>query len=273
MSKTLQILLLFCFSTIRLSAADNYPAGARSIALSNAFVSVSDPWSTFHNQATLANLTNLSAGVFYESKYLIDELSLAAGTIVFPTSNNTFSFSFYQFGKGTFKESKVGLAYSKRLSEKFNAAVQFDYFYYRFPENEKGHGFPTFEAGITYQAATQLTLGLHVFNPVKNGLKTHFGKEKMPIVFRLGGHYQFSDMTLIVLEIQKESDLKPLTKCGIEFLPHKKLALRFGVSGRPAQVSAGIGYSFSRITTNIAFSYHGNLGFSPSVSLNYQLKQ
>lgn len=273
MRKTLQILLFLCLVVPRLFAADNYRAGARSVALSNAFVSISDPWSTFHNQATLANLSNFSAGVFYESKFMLDELSLAAGTVVLPTPNSTLGFSFYQFGKGTFKESKIGLAYSKRLSEKLNAALQFDYFYYRFPENEKGKGFPTFETGITYQTTPQLTLGLHVFNPVKNGMKTYFGKEQMPVTFRFGGHYLFSDMVLFALEIQKESDLKPLAKCGLEFLPLKNLVLRFGVSGRPAQISAGLGYSFARITTNIAFSYHGNLGFSPSVSINYQLKE
>ncbi len=272
MNKTLQILLFLCFAAIRLSAADNYPVGARSIALSNAFISVTDPWSTFHNQATLSNLSNFSAGVFYESKYLVDELSLAAGTVVLPTLNGTVGFSFSQFGKGTFKESKIGLAYSKRLSKKLNAAIQFDYFSYRFPENEKSHGFPTFEAGITYRATRELSLGFHVFNPIKNGVKTYYGKENLAAKYRLGGHYKFSDMVLLAFEIEKQTDIKIKAKSGLEFLPLKNLTLRIGFSGKPAQISGGIGYSFSKITTNIAFSYHGSLGFSPSVSVNYQLR-
>ena len=272
MRKTLQILLFLSFSAMRLCAIDNYPAGARSVALSNAFVSVTDPWGTFHNQATLSNLTSVSASIFYESKYFIDELSLAAGTVILPALNGTLGFSFSQLGKGTFKESKIGLAYSKQLSEKLNAALQVDYFFNRFPENEKGHGFPTFETGISYSVNKQFTLGLHVFNPVKNGIETYYGKEKMAAIFRLGGHYQFSDMVLIAVEIQKETELNPIVKSGLEFYPLKNLALRFGVSGKPMQMSAGMGYSFAGITTNIAFSYHGTLGFTPSVSINYQFK-
>lgn len=272
MSKTLQILLILSFASVRLPAADNYPVGARSIALSNAFISVTDPWSTFHNQATLSNLTNFSAGVFYESKFLVDELSLAAGTIVLPALEGTLGFSFYQLGEGTFKENKIGLAYSKRLSKKLNAAIQFDYFSFRFPENEESRGFPTFEAGITYQATQELSLGFHAFNPIKNGVKTYYGKENLAAKYRLGGHYKFSDMVLLTFEIEKQTDIKIKAKSGIEFLPLKNLALRIGFSGKPAQISGGIGYSFSKITTNIAFSYHGSLGFSPSVSVNYQLR-
>lgn len=272
MKKPAQILLFLAFCALQLHATDNYFAGARSVSLANAVVSVSDTWSTFHNQATLANCQSFSAGVFYESRYLIDELSQAAVSIVLPaTLNGTLGFSFSQMGKGTFKESKIGLAYAKHLSEKINAALQFDYFTFRFPENDRSYGFPTFEAGVSYKTTQQLTLGFHVFNPIKNGIETYYGKEKTAAIFRFGGHYQFQDMLMIVFEIEKKTAFKPIVKSGLEFWPVKNLALRVGVSGKPVQLTSGIGYKFAKITTNIAFSYHGNLGFSPSVSVNYQL--
>ena len=111
--------------------------------------------------------------------------------------------SFYQFGKGTFKESKLGLAFAKQLSEKLSAALQLDYFSNRFPENDGAFTFLTFECGIFYQLTHELALGAHVFNPVENGFETYYGKQKMPFTYRVGGHYLLSGNVLISTEVQK----------------------------------------------------------------------
>lgn len=270
MRKPLLILILLV-GVPRIAASENHPAGARAIALSNSFVSISDTWSTFQNQATLASFESISAGIFYESRFLVDELSLTAGTFVFPTKSGTFGLCFFQFGEGTFKEQKIGLSFSKRLSQKLNAGIQLEYFSQRFPENDGAKGFTTFECGITYKTTEHLTLGAHVFNPVQNGIKTTMGKQKMPATYRLGGHYQFSDLVIISAEAQKITNHSTVFKTGLEFSPLKNMAFRFGVSGIPVQYTAGLGYSFGKITTDIAFSYHGNLGFSPSVSIQFNL--
>ncbi len=272
MIKTLRILCLFLGIYVPSPALGNYSVGARSVALSNAFVSVSDSWSTFHNQATLAGIKNFSAGVFYESRFLVDELSLAAATATLPLLNGNVGLSFYQFGSGTYNETKFGFAYARQLSERWNAAVQMDYFMNRWPENEKAFGFATFEAGIVYRLNNEVVLGAHVFNPVKNGITTYYGKEKMPLIARIGGHYEFADRVLISAEYAYNNDQTGQVRTGLEFYPLQNLALRMGVSGRPLKYSAGLGYTIGGFTTDIAFSYHGNLGFSPSVSLQYRWK-
>ncbi len=271
MKNPLLILMLLSIGISKLSVAENHPSGARAIGLSNAFVSISDPWSTFHNQATIASIKTFSAGLFYESRYGIDELSLAAGTFVLPSSAGTFGISLYQFGKNTYKEHKVGLAYALQLSERFNAAIQLDYFSQRFPENSGAFGFATFECGLAYKTNDHLTLGVHVFNPIKNGFEMLEGEQKMPAIYRIGGHYQFSDMVLITAEAQKTTDYSVMVKTGLEFSPVKNMVFRFGVSGRPVQYTAGIGYKIGKVTTDIAFGYHGYLGFTPSVSLQFDL--
>ena len=272
MRKPFYILLAFFSSLAALASSQNYAGGARSAALSNAFVSVSDTWSTFHNQATLALLNQFSAGVYYESKYGLDEFALAASSVVLPTNAGTFGLSFYQFGKGTFKEHKLGFAYSKQLSERFNAAVQFDYQSQHMPENANAFSFVTFEIGATYQLTEQITVGAHTFNPVKNGYNYPEEKTKLPAVFRLGAHYAFDEHVLVILETQKESNRDVVVKSGLEFMPLQNLALRFGISGRPIQYTTGLGYNYKNISTDIAFSYHGNLGFTPAVSIQYHLR-
>ena len=268
--KTILTVFLLIITTRSLVAIENHPAGARASSLSNAMVSVSDVWSTFHNQATLGGLTGFSGGFFYESRFLVEELSLSAGTLVFPVKAGTFGFSFSQFGKGEYKEFKTGLAFAKPLTKKLNAAVQLDYFSARFPEND-ATGFITFETGISFEVTDEITLGAHLFNPVKAGIETAEGMQKMPSVLRFGGHYQFPDYVLISLEAEKNFDFPFRIKSGIEFAPGKNLALRFGVSGKPVNYTAGLGYKVGKISTDIGFGYHGNLGISPSISIQFEL--
>lgn len=263
--------ILFLFLALYTNAAENHPAGARARALSNAFVSISDTWNTFHNQAGLAGLKNYSAGFFYESRFMVEELSFAAGTVVIPVKAGTFGFGFSQFGKGSFKEHKAGLAFSKRLTKKLDAAIQLDYFSQQFPENENATGFATFEAGVIYAAKENLFIGAHVFNPVKGGIKTAEGLQKMPVIFRLGGHYQFPKMVLLILETEKNGKNPFVIKSGIEFIPAKNLSLRFGVSGKPVNYTAGVGFQAGKVHMDIAFGYHGNLGLTPSVSIQINL--
>ena len=271
MKKKISFFVFLSFILINSHSTENYTAGARSLALSNAFVSVSDTWSTFHNQAGLAEIDKFSAGVFYESRFMVDELSHVAGTLAIPVKSGTFGFSFSQFGKGTFKEHKLGLSFAKKLTQKLCAAIQLDYFSERYPENENATGFATFEAGIIYAATKELFLGAHVFNPIQKGFETPEGIQKIPAAIRFGGHYQFPKMVMLIFETEKNTENPFLFKSGLEFSPVNNLALRFGVSGKPVSYTAGIGYKTEKISTDIGFSYHGNLGLTPSVSIQINL--
>ena len=265
------ILFVFIFSE-RLFSIENYPAGARAVGLSNAYVSFSDVWSAFHNQAGLSGINSPVAGVFYESRFLVDELSMVAGTFVIPSRTGNFGVSFFQFGKGSFKENKFGLAYAKKLSGKISGGIQLDYFSRILPEDMHTRGFATFEGGVIYNPSENIFLGAHVFNIVRGGIETVSGIEKMPIVYRLGGHYFFDKTVLITIETEKSGKNSFLYKSGIEFSPVQNLAIRFGVSGKPVRYTAGIGYKTGNIQTDIAFSYHGNLGLTPSVSIQIGFK-
>lgn len=269
-----RFLLIVSFLVLNCSmifAFENHPAGARSLALSHASVSFSDVWSVFHNQAGIATLSRLSAAFFYESRFQIDELSLVSGALVVPTGSGNFGLGFFQFGKGSFKENKFALAYSKQLSENFSAGIQLDYFSQTFPENSRSKGFVTFEGGVIYSVSGNFILGAHVFNPLQRGVETLTGKQKLPAVFRFGGQYRFDTMLTLAFEAEQDTQNPLLLKTGIEFLPVENLALRFGVSGKPFKYTAGIGYTFGKITTDIGFGYHGNLGITPSVSLQFEL--
>ncbi len=261
---------IFSFG-LPVTAVENHPAGARSLGLSHASVSFSDVWGTFQNQAGIARMDGFSAGFFYESRFGVDLLSLSAGSVVLPLGEGAFGLSFFQFGSGVFKENKYALAYARQLSEKWSAGIQLDYLAQTFPENGRAKGFATFEGGVLFQPSEKLHLGAHIFNPVKGGIDAPAGKVEMPVIFRGGGHYRFSEMVLVAFEAEKDNQNPVLLKSGIEFMPVENLALRLGVSGKPFKYTAGMGYKTGNLSADFGFSYHGNLGITPSVSIQIHL--
>ncbi|MBN1819937.1 MAG: hypothetical protein JXR31_09465 [Prolixibacteraceae bacterium] len=266
---TLFIVILFSFSVL---AIENPKGGARSLAMSNAFISITDIWGTFHNQAGIAELQNISVSVYYTSKFNLKELSQISGTAVLPTKSGNFGFCFSQFGTGQFKETKLGLAFSKQLGEKIFTGIQIDYLSSLFPENSRARGVPTFEGGLIYKINEKWRLGAHIFNPLHVKFKSFSGEEKMPFIIRAGSSFNISETFLFSAEIEKVTELKVLIKSGAEFFVAENFVLRFGVSGEPFAYTSGIGYTFGKITTDIAFHYHGNLGLTPAISIQFNLK-
>lgn len=272
MLKPVHILLSLFWGFTFSAFSQDYQIGARPAALANAIVSVPDTWGAFHNQATLAGHKHISAGIFYESKFLLNEFSLKAGTVTLPVKSLVAGFSFYQFGQNSFKEYKIGFTLAKQLSERLNIALQFDYFAARLPENSKTFGYITFETGASYRITRHVTLGLHAVNPVENGFDLPAGKQKSPAVFRLGGHYRFDDYVLICAETEKSTDNDFTVKTGLEFMPLKNFAVRLGARSKPYAISGGMGYMYKNISTDIAFVYHKHLGFTPSISVHFSTK-
>ncbi|TVQ90189.1 MAG: hypothetical protein EA393_06355, partial [Bacteroidetes bacterium] len=112
--KHLLLLTFLLVSTINFSHAanDNYPFGGRAAGMGNAAVTLYDFWAISHNQAGLAKMQNIAAGVYFENRFLIEELNFGAGAVVYPTPSGVLGFNFTYFGFELYNESKLGLAYA-----------------------------------------------------------------------------------------------------------------------------------------------------------------
>jgi hypothetical protein len=247
---------------------DNLPVGARSAALGHASVALSDIWSVHHNQAGLAFIEDATAGIFFENRFLMRELSLGAGAFALPTKSGTFGLSFQNFGYSLYNQSKVGLAYGLKLSEKFAIGVQLNYHQTVIGEGYGSAGALTAEAGVLFKLSNELTLGAHVFNPNRSRF-AEFDDERLPARIRLGLRYEFSDNLIAVTEIEQDIDFAPTLKGGIEYLVNKVLFLRLGFNGNPTTTTFGVGLRFDNFQFDLGSSYHFVLGYSPQASLIY----
>ncbi len=267
----LSAVFLLCI-VFTLPAADNYPVGARSAGVANASVTYSDAWSAFHNQAGLANIKNPMAGVYYENKFLVADLSLKSFAVAVPTPKvGTFSVSATQFGGSLYNEKKIGVGYGKKLGEKFSAGVQLDYLSTFIAEDYGTRNSFAVELGFIAEPIKNLKLGGHVFNPNKAKVAA-YADERIPVIMRFGGSYKFSEKILVSAEEEKDIDQKSSFKAGLEYHIVEVLYLRGGIASNPSLSTFGFGLKINQFVVDLASSWHQELGFSPQFSLGYDFK-
>ncbi len=266
------LLLAFIFqsSIFNLSAADNYPVGARSAGVANASVTYSDAWSSFHNQAGLADLKNISAGIYFENKFFLPDLSVKAFSVAIPSKKiGTFALSATIFGGPLYNEKKAGLAYAKKLGPKFSAGVQIDYLSTYIAEDYGTRSSFAVEAGLIAEPIKNFKIGAHVFNPNKAKV-AEYADERMPVLLRFGASYKFSEKVTLSAEEEKDIDMKPVFKAGLEYHVIDVLFLRGGIASNPSLSTFGFGLKINKFMLDIASSWHQQLGFTPQFSLGYE---
>lgn len=264
------IFVSILFSALVVRSQEIFSSGARIQSLGGASVALSDCWSVFGNQAGLAKITRAEIGGSFQNRFLINELSTRSLVFSFPVQTSVFAFTVSQFGKSTFRQEKFGLAYARQIFSKLNFGVQFNYYQIYLPEDNRSAGSSGIELGAQYLLSRQLILGIHVLNPYQTGITTMSGTFLFPRRINFGTSFQFSDSFSLYSELENDFSSHLIVRTGMEYTVLEKLFLRAGFSGKPYQLSAGLGFQVKKLIFGLASSYNQYLGNSPSVSFQYQ---
>lgn len=267
-------LLSTCIFAFLVSQAgnENPTLGARSAGMGNASVSLGDVWSAQHNQAGLGFVRDISAGAYYENRFLLKELSIKGGVIALPVKGGTFGLCISNFGYSLYNENKYSLSFAKAFGDKLSAGIAMDYLTTKIGEGYGSKGVLAAEFGIQAKPLKGLTIGAHVFNPTRTKI-ADYNDERLPTIIRFGGDYDFSDKVKIALETEKDMAQKAIFKAGIEYKPVKELYLRAGIGTNPTLTSFGFGINLKNLKIDVSANYHQTLGFSPQLGLTYTFKK
>ena len=271
MNKFLLITALLCFTSINNATAQviNDPIGARSTAMGGITTTLSDLWSTNNNQAGLGFVEGLSAGLYYENRFLLKETSYKAGAFVLPTKTGAFGVSVASFGFTEFMETRAGLSYGLRFSEKFAVGVQMNYLRTSLTQEFGSKNSVTGAVGLIGKLSNEITLGAHIYNPTRSKL-AEYDNERIPTVMKLGLDYRFSDKLIFALETEKDIDFNPVVKFGIEYRIIDILYIRGGISNNPTSSAFGFGLIMKNFILEASSSFHQTLGMTPGISLIYK---
>lgn len=269
--KILIFSFLFIVSCTLWAQKENAPFGSRSGAMGHASVTFTDFWSVQNNQAGLAYYDKIAAGIYYENRFITKELGLKCFSLVVPVNKaGVFGVNVSSLGYRLYNESKIGLAYGMAFGKNISAGVQLDYIYTHIGENYGNKGAVTFEAGIRAVLIKNLVIGAHIFNPIQVKLAS-YNDERLPLIFKIGLSYTFSDKAVLAVEVEKDNNFKPVFKTGLEYHVAKPVFVRVGIATSPFVYSFGAGFEFYHFKLDISASRHPVLGFTPQASLVYDI--
>lgn len=261
-------ILLSGIPWINYAAGDPVVIGGKAAAMGYTSVTQADEWTVFNNQAGLAWCRRFSAGIYFENRYLLKELSLKAIAVNIPVGKAAFGISFRHFGFDQYSEINAGIGYGMRLTKKFSAGVLVDYLRLHVADGFSDNNVLTCEVGLQFRASEHLWLGLHVVNPLPVKLSSD-SRERLPTLMRFGLNWRILEGLDSEVEVEKDLVHKPVLKAGLEYHAAKPLFIRMGLLTNPATFTFGFGFEFGNVRFDLASSYHTVLGYSPQASLSY----
>ena len=272
MRRSLLLIGVFLFSYHCFSWDLSGIAGARSNATGNCSVSLNDFWSIQNNPAGMADYRFFSAGLSYENRFFIKELSFYNTAIVMPVKIGILGLSYCRFGFENFNENKLGLAYARSFGPHLKMGLKLDYLMFSFSDEYAKRRTATFEFGIQSDITDDFSIGVYVFNPINVKLKT-IHNERVPVIFRFGLSYQVTKDFLATSEVEYNSDSKLDYRFGLEYNTFKEFYVRVGVHTNPATASFGVGYTLSRVVIDVSATMNQYTGVSFQSSLIFKIKE
>jgi len=167
-----------------------------------------------------------------------------------------------------YSEQRISLSYARKLFDKLNAGLTFDFNRNAAEEYDNLYA-ASWAISIHAPLMKQLSLGAYVYNPL--GVESNLD---LPSMIRVDLMYSPSEKLGLATEIEKDWRHEIRFKAGFNYRIHPRLAIRWGVSTSPSLVHAGLSWN---ILNNMALSggwrYHSKLGSSLSASVSSQSKK
>ena len=253
------------------NAQENFSLGARSAGMGHATVCLDDVWATHHNQAALGFIQDAGISAYYENRWLTSQMSVQGAAAAFPTGKwGAVGIVYSRFGNSNYNQSKYGLTYGVRLAKGFSMGVGLNYHDTRLGEGYGNKGNFVAEIGLLGQIGKNVRIGFHAYNLGRAVLvQDTMNNDRLPMIFRLGTMYSFSEKVLISLEAEKDLDQPAIVRMGVEYRPVDLLFIRVGFNTQPFAPSIGLGFHFKGFRLDVASTIHPVLGVSPQGSLTY----
>ncbi len=142
------------------------PHGAGQAGMAFACTASPGHWNSFHNQALMAGSRDFSAGLSFESRFMMSEMSSKAISLVIPGSAAPLGIIATHFGNGQYSSIFAGVGSALTISEGLSFGLQADLIAETGVGDYRNVYHATFEAGLAARLSPDLTLGLHIFNPL-----------------------------------------------------------------------------------------------------------
>ncbi|MDX5339234.1 MAG: hypothetical protein LPK25_09410 [Cyclobacteriaceae bacterium] len=244
--------------------------GAKSQAMGNLKINLSDSWSYFNHIGALDRIKNSEIAVAVDQRFGLKELSTFSIASGIQTEYGTLGVGISRFGGELFNQHLIGLGFSNTIGMmSFGGKV--DWFQTQIEGFGTGNAF-LISLGGKAELGPKTFFGAN-FSNINRAKISKNTAQRVPTLIQMGLSYLPSKTLGIFTEIEKEADSPAICKLGLEYLPSEWLALRTGISSSPARISFGFGIKKDRLGLDYAFGENSRLGTSHHVSLGLNLKE
>jgi hypothetical protein len=222
-----------------------------------------DAFSGSINQAALAETKHTTAGMYAERRFMLKELSNYAAAIALPSKFGGFGLALHYFGGENFNTSQFGLGYGKKLNDKIDVGIQFNYNTIKL----SGYGScaaVNFEAGTLLHLTGKLHFGIHAYNPLGSKFG-NTGTEKLAAVYSTGIGYEISAKVFISAALRKQEDEPVNINTAFQYGFADHFFVRLGTGTATAYYFFGLGIQWKTLRLDAVSTWQTPLGFTPAI--------
>ncbi|TXF90461.1 hypothetical protein FUA23_06650 [Neolewinella aurantiaca] len=209
----------------------------------------------------------VSAAASAEQRFGISELTSANIGATYGVGAGGFGLQLASFGFDTYRETRVGLAYGRKITDKFSIGADFA----GFATNTEAYASTfdvTFGLGMQLEIIPELHVGARIFSPFRMERQAD---EYLPQLLAIGLSYRPSDKIILNAEVHQDTDHPARVRVGAEYLPAEQLSIRLGVATEASEVSFGLGYEVAdRLDISAGAVWHEILGVWPGVGVRWR---
>ena len=247
------------------------PVGAGSAGLGGSSVMLEDLWAVMNNPAGIAGRSHVSLGTSLEQRYFMKELGHYALAVAIPAGNGCFGLGAVFSGYASWIDQRLVIGYGRRFGHKIMTGINLVYIYQKAGDELPAIHQVSYKIGAMINLSDRFSLGFATFNPFGFYYKSK-PYATLPGNIRLGMAYRYSREFLLTVEVEKEMEHSPSIMTGCEITFKELIFIRLGIRALPVQYSFGTGVRYHRFLLEFSSCYHQYLGFTPLVSIQYDIR-
>lgn len=259
------VLLLFtCISGVSAQSVSTQ-IGGRANGMGYASAALFDAWSLFHNPAGTAKLESITTGFTYDLHPIPSGANRTAATLALPIPIGVTAISAYRFGDDLYNEHVISAGFANQFGL---AALGMQVNYIQYTATGFGtKGVASINLGGIAELTPKLSIGAYIVNLNQ---PTISGEEKLPTRLVAGLGFKPIEKLFLAAELEKDLDLDPTWKMGMEYTFHKKFSARTGYNLRPNTAFFGLGFKTKKLTLDYTVQHHIVLNVSHQATVGYQ---
>jgi hypothetical protein len=240
--------------------------GARSQGMGNLRVHGLDTWSYFNNPGGLAKMESSGVSAGYDSRFGLQELSTVDLVGSWKVKAGTLGFGITRYGGKLFNQQSLGLAFANQLGI-ISIGGKLEWF------QTQIEGFGTsnsliFSLGGMAELSPQFSIGASISNLNRSKISKD-SETRLPTGVSLGIFYNPISQLQIHLELEKDIQIKPVVKAGLEYGINDWIFLRTGINSNPSRLFYGVGLKSTRFSLDYAYGQNQTLGSTSHLSLGF----